>query len=288
MVSFESRTHCGSIFLNDSDPTRAALRKYLSAHLRQSFDQGQRLTLTSTSPWEEWARARQTTAVPTKVHRLLELAGRYSPGEWQNFTARIFAPLLDARDEAEIGFYVDHLQRQGLIETRKHETHPNPVVASTHFQAQWRLTIDGWEAIAPTAPGGRTGVGFVAMSFAPTLIEAYEEGIRAAVEDDCGLHAIRVDRVEHNDQITDRILAGIRSAQFTVADFTGQRPGVYFEAGFAMALGRTVIWCCRKDEEDRVHFDTRQFNHIFWTDTADLRQKLAARIRATVSIPARP
>jgi nucleoside 2-deoxyribosyltransferase len=125
------------------------------------------------------------------------------------------------------------------------------------------------------------------MSFATAMDLAFESGIRLAVETDCGLQVLRVDRVEHNDNITDRILAGIRSAQFVVADFTGQRPGVYFEAGFAMGLGRTVIWTCRADEKDAIRFDTRQYNHIFWTDPADLRRRLAERIKATVSIPVR-
>jgi hypothetical protein len=54
-----------------------------------------------------------------------------------------------------------------------------------------------------------------------------------------------------------------------------------------MGLGRIAIWCCRDDDKENIHFDTRQFNHILWTDAADLRAKLAARVRGTVLIPAR-
>jgi hypothetical protein len=60
-----------------------------------------------------------------------------------------------------------------------------------------------------------------------------------------------------------------------VADFTGQLAGVYYEAGFAMGLGRTVIWCCRKDEIGKLHFDTNHKNHIDW-------ERLYRRIRATI------
>jgi nucleoside 2-deoxyribosyltransferase len=51
---------------------------------------------------------------------------------------------------------------------------------------------------------------------------------------------VRVDFVEHNEQICDKIVAEIRTCQFLVADVTLQRAGVYFEAGFAMGLGRLV------------------------------------------------
>ncbi len=88
--------------------------------------------------------------------------------------------------------------------------------------------------------------------------------------------------VEHNDDINDRVLAEIRSARFTVADFTGNRPGVYLEAGFALGLGRTVIWTVREDHFDQVHFDTRNRNHIVWATPAELEEQLKYRILATV------
>ena len=82
--------------------------------------------------------------------------------------------------------------------------------------------------------------------------------------------------------ISDRIIVEVRRAQFTVADVTHHSNGVYFEAGFAMALGRQVIWICRETDFEKLQFDTRQFKHIKWSEPADLRVNLAARIRATI------
>jgi hypothetical protein len=47
-----------------------------------------------------------------------------------------------------------------------------------------------------------------------------------------------------------------------------------------LGLGRPVIWVCEKDELDQVHFDTRQFNTIDYTDADDLRIRLQFRIEA--------
>src|SRR6478672_5340023 len=57
----------------------------------------------------------------------------------------------------------------------------------------------------------------------------------------CKFTIVRPDRVEHNDNVNDRIISEIRSCQFMVADFTLHRNGVYFEAGLASGLGRPVI-----------------------------------------------
>lgn len=93
---------------------------------------------------------------------------------------------------------------------------------------------------------------------------------------------VRIDRVHHNEKICDKIIAEIRTCQFLVADVTLQRAGVYFEAGFAIGLGRPVIWSCREDDLKNVHFDTRQYNHIVWKEPTDLRIQLADRIKATI------
>jgi nucleoside 2-deoxyribosyltransferase len=100
---------------------------------------------------------------------------------------------------------------------------------------------------------------------------------------DCGFPApLRIDRKEHNNQITDEIIAAIRDAEFVVADFTGNRGGVYYEAGFARGLGRPVIHCCRDSDFGERHFDTKLINHVKWSDATDLREKLKSRIKSTI------
>jgi len=66
-------------------------------------------------------------------------------------------------------------------------------------------------------------------------------------------------RLEHNEKIDDLIVAEIRKSGLVVADFTGDRGGVYFEAGYARGLGLPVIWPCRKDWLEKLHFDTEHY-----------------------------
>jgi len=125
---------------------------------------------------------------------------------------------------------------------------------------------------------------FVAMWFDKSMDLAYEEGFEKAIASDCDLDPVRIDREYPRDKICDRILAEIRMAQIVIVDFTGFRPGVFFEAGFAKGIGREVIWTCRADQFERLSesFDTRQYQHIKWNDPTDLREQLRDRIKATI------
>ena len=111
--------------------------------------------------------------------------------------------------------------------------------------------------------------------------EVYENGIRPAIEA-TGYTPSRIDQEAFVGKIGDEIIAQIRRSRFLVADVThgedGARGGVYYEAGFAHGLGLQVIFTCRKDLIDKVPFATRQFNHIVWENSDDLRVKLSNRI----------
>lgn len=123
--------------------------------------------------------------------------------------------------------------------------------------------------------------GFVAMSFATELDSAWHLGIFPGVTDS-GFSPLRLYENEHNEKICDRIVAEIRKSRFLIADVTLQRPSVYYEAGFAQGLGRSVIWSCREDDLKNCHFDTRQYAHIVWRDPVELRERVRRRIEATI------
>ena len=133
---------------------------------------------------------------------------------------------------------------------------------------------------------GQSQQGFVAMWFHDSMTEAYEYGIKPALEE-AGYEPRRIDRKEFIGKVDDEIMAEIRRSRFVVADFTtsekdGARGGVYFEAGFGHGLGIDVIYTCRKDRMEAVHFDTNHFNYLLWETPEDLRSKLQQRIEAVL------
>ena len=123
--------------------------------------------------------------------------------------------------------------------------------------------------------------GFIAMWFDAALDEAYAEGFHKGLMD-AGYNPVRIDRVEHINRIDDEIIAQINASKFVVADFTGHRGGVYFEAGYALGMELPVFWTCRKDHLSELHFDIRQFNCIDWETPQELADRLSKRIEAVL------
>ena len=129
--------------------------------------------------------------------------------------------------------------------------------------------------------GADLSQGFVAMSFSSEMNEAYTLGFDAAIRA-AGYSPLRIDNKEHVGGITDEIMAEIRRSRFVVADYTEQRNGVYFEAGFALGIGITVIQTCRRSDIEKLHFDIRHINTLVWNDPPQLADALAKRISAVV------
>ena len=103
--------------------------------------------------------------------------------------------------------------------------------------------------------------------------------------DRAGYRAYRADFDEHIQRIDAQIEHEIRNSAFVVADVTKQNQGVYYEAGFARALGLPVIWSVKQNDLKRVHFDTRQYNQIVWKDVAELQEALYHRVSVLIRTP---
>ena len=149
---------------------------------------------------------------------------------------------------------------------------------SVYITAEGHKRLEGLKQTAQNSSKA-----FVAMWFDESTSQAWQQGIKPAVRDS-GYEPFRVDEAEDVGRIDDRIIAEIRRSKFIVADLThgaeGARGGVYYEAGFAHGLGKLVIFTCRKDLIEKVHFDIRQYNNILWEKPEDLRERLANRISA--------
>jgi hypothetical protein len=265
---YEITSTAESIFKSKED---RSLFPYLSAHIRQNSSFQTPFQLDSKN-WEYFAKVHKATPVIRKMDYILRLSAQRTdfPGSQVSFLDND-PPLIDAANSKEMLYLLKQIEELGYIDLE---------LTSTSLRCI--ILAKGWERLQEQTEHGIPGRCFVAMSFDDTLNKAYDEGIYPALKDDCGLDPIRMDKEEHNEKICDKIIAEIRQSQFLVADFTRHRPGVYFEAGFALGLGRPVIWTCRKDELENAHFDTRQYNHIVWEAPAELREKLRNRVMATI------
>jgi hypothetical protein len=121
---------------------------------------------------------------------------------------------------------------------------------------------------------------FVIMSFQddPFLEDAYSSIKRAVSGVRKGLRCERVDEIQEDFEITDKVIECIQRAGVIIADLTGSRPNVYYELGYARAIGKTLILTAREGE--KVHFDIRNVNTIFYKNSTELERKLKLRLRS--------
>lgn len=144
------------------------------------------------------------------------------------------------------------------------------------------IAAEGWRRLDELrVPNQSSGQGFVAMWFDSSMDRIYEDCLAPAISL-AGYSPLRVDQYEHAGKIDDEIIRQIRRSRFLVADATGHRGGVYYEAGFAYGLGLKVFWTCRNDYFKDLHFDIRQYNCIMWFPDKldDFKTTLAKRIEA--------
>ena len=171
----------------------------------------------------------------------------------------------------EVMYLVQYLTEKSWIR----EQYPR----SVNFQ----VTVDGHGRIADLNANPSSLQAFMAMWINDETERAFTEGLKRGIED-AGYQVLRIDKKEDVVKIDDEIISEIRRSRFLVADFTqgndGARGGVYFEAGFALGLGIPVIFTCRTDMVDKLHFDTRQYAHILWDEPENLRVDIRDRIRA--------
>lgn len=235
-----------------------------------------------------YATQRPLLQVHERAGRLLKCLASQSDTIGTEVDVRHHTPLPYAWSESvkweEVVYLLNFLRDNGWID----QTTSDDRVYHTRGLIGGVVTVAGYNQIAELSTAPDSNKAFVAMWFNPEVQQVFDQGIVPAVEA-AGFTPYRVDQDNFLDKIDDQIIAEIRRSRFLIADMThgdkGARGGVYFEAGFALGLGLPVIYTCRSDMFDELHFDTRQYPHLEWANDSieSFRQDLENRIRAVIT-----
>jgi len=246
----------------------------LSIIIRQHYEQDNKRVIITENNLDE---LRKSIYIPNNPIELIDKIMQYINNKVKYIHETINipfsdSPLLFLKNQEELQKMLKFLSQLKYINYRKYED---------GFKCSLRL--GGWEYLLKLKSKLDSKQVFVAMRISDDmeLKNLYDNAISPAIID-TGFTPCRIDMKEHNEKICDKIIAEIKKSNFMVADFTGQSCNVYYEAGFAMGLGKTVIFCCKKDEVENLKFDTRQYNHILWDNIEGLKKALIDRISATI------
>lgn len=113
--------------------------------------------------------------------------------------------------------------------------------------------------------------------------DVFEPAIREA-----GLDPYRVDRDPSVSIPIRDIEDGIRAAELCFAEISTDNPNVWFELGYAIALGKDVVLVCSEPRTSRYPFDVQHRTIIPYktdssSDFADLKRAINARLKALLA-----
>lgn len=117
---------------------------------------------------------------------------------------------------------------------------------------------------------------FTLMPFEEKFNDIYKLGIKEAAND-AGGYCERVDEQIFEERMLDQIYNQINKADVIVADLTGRNPNVFYEVGYAHALGKRVILLTQN--ADDIPFDLKHHYHIVYGGSiVKLKEELSKRL----------
>ncbi len=119
------------------------------------------------------------------------------------------------------------------------------------------------------------------MKFGDDILDSAYEGVIKPLAKELDFQIVRVDEILDSGSITQQILENISKSRIIIAELSGERPNCYYEAGFAHALGKEIIFSIQEDSP--IHFDLSGYRFITWKTENDYRKKLKERLKSIVS-----
>lgn len=107
---------------------------------------------------------------------------------------------------------------------------------------------------------------FSIMKFEKDFDELYQEVITPTCER-FGYNCIRADKCYTTSAIIKDIVKEISNASLIIADITMDNPNVFYELGFAHALGKPTILLADKNKRDRLPFDISGYRTVFYENS---------------------
>ena len=193
------------------------------------------------------------------------------------------------REYRHTGVYVHHDEGTVLgVDPPTHEEIPfrDASYAPRSFDQAVAKTLDLTDLLLPSdavelaqlgTANYQPNTAFVMMAIDDSKPEL--EDVRASIKEvfkEFGIRAVTANEIEHEEAITDRVLAEIETSEFLIADLTHERPNVYYEIGHAHALNKRVILVRKKGT--KLHFDVAHRNCPEYENVTGLKRLLRMRL----------
>ncbi len=117
---------------------------------------------------------------------------------------------------------------------------------------------------------------FVIMQFSPPFEHLFNEVIKPVAEE-CRIRAEKADDILGPGMIIADITRRLQEADIVIADTTPQNPNVFYELGYAHAIGKPTIVLAEKRRE--LPFDVSGFRTLFYENSIAGKSQIEAGLR---------
>lgn len=118
---------------------------------------------------------------------------------------------------------------------------------------------------------------FAVMQFTPEFNALFKQVIKPICEE-FGYEVIRADDIFNNGLIISDITQSIKDSAVVIADITPNNANVFYEVGYAHALGKPTILLSDK-VRDRLPFDVSGFRTLFYDNTIAGKEAIETSLR---------
>ncbi len=117
---------------------------------------------------------------------------------------------------------------------------------------------------------------FVVIPFSQPYEEIYRE-VTKVVCDEFELDAVTAADTYSSGLIIADVVSQIRESRIVIADVTALNPNVFYEIGFAHAIGKPTILLAQQDT--KLPFDISGFRHLLYENTISGKARIEERLR---------
>ncbi|MBF0463862.1 MAG: response regulator [Nitrospirae bacterium] len=123
---------------------------------------------------------------------------------------------------------------------------------------------------------------FVCMPYDDKFNDVYELGIRGAVTE-LGFTCMKANEMQYNGGIIQKVYESINTAHLIIADMTDEDPNVFYEVGYAHAMGKDVILITQN--ADKIPTNLSNFVHTIYDSSKVrvLKENLKQKIQELLS-----
>lgn len=201
-----------------------------------------------------------------------------------------FKGLIYSSTERERLLVLQHLKNEGLIIAIS-----NPLGSTTDFF----VTPKGYSLVESIQAGESEFERkvFMICRFTPEMDDIFNRCYKDAGNAsflNCTVQ--RVKDIHHVDKVDDKIIRMIEESTIVIVDLSDHNFNVAFEAGYAMALGKPIVWTkmrTSQEEELDLPFDIQSHNIlVYFNDNLDafleaLQERMKAAFEKALSKPRR-